>query len=314
MFGSAKKERERLEKIADLENVFHAEMRPRSTFAVTLPLAEPTLIERRRVAQVVREAVEAADGSFAEHRVNEVIDGLQKEPSLLSIGKPGPEFQLFAFEVAGVGVTVVLAPVRIKDIEGMATFFAPNDWETQGREIKRHKAHVAIYDTGFAAGPAGSGAPQGRDAAFNKAAAVTSVAAALGAELGALGVCWHKASNGLKPEGLATARDQLARGHAPIDLWIRVYRTLANPGEHPGVITSGLDPFVGFELEFVSSPTDVRIAQNFIRDLAVDLLDRDAVLAEGEVVVKGEEAARMELAEENGQKICRFDFCDPWDA
>lgn len=309
MFAGGKKERQRLEAIADLENTFHEQMRPRSAFAVVLPLAEPSDIERRRVVSIVRHFVEEAGGEFAEHDVNDVLDGLQREPSLLQFGKPEPEHQTFAFWLGGVGVAVILAPVRLKDIEGLASFFSPSDWEWAGRDVKRHQAHLAIYEFGFD----GPDQPTGRDAAFNRAAAATSVAVALGEELGALAVCWTSASNALRPEGLANARDDLVKGRAPVDLWIRVYRTLANPGDHPGVISSGLAPFTGFEVDVVSSPTDVRIAQNFLREVLVDLLDRDVTLSDGEVVTKGEEAARMELVVERDQKICRFTFVDPWE-
>lgn len=309
MFAGGKKERQRLEAIADLEHTFHEQLRPRSSFAVTLPLAQPSDIERRRVVQAVRTFVEEAGGEFQEHEINRVLDGLQREPSLLKFGKPQPEHQMFAFWLGGVGVAAILAPVRLKDIEGLASFFSPSDWEWVGRDVKRHQAHVGIYEFGFD----GPDQPKGRDAAFNRAAAATSVAVALGEELEAQAVCWNSSSNALRPEGLASAREDLVRGHAPVDLWVRIYRTLANPGEHPGVISSGLAPFTGFEVEVASSPTDVRVAQNFLHDVLVDLLDRDATIAHGDVVKKGEEAARAELTVERDQKLCRFTFVEPWE-
>lgn len=306
----SKKERERQEAVADIENTFHQQMRPRSVFAATLPLAEPTLIPRGRVVSLVRTFVEEAGGEFAIHEVSEVLDTLQREPGLLEFGKPDPEHQLLAFWVGGVGVAVILAPVRLKDIDGLASLFSPNDWEWSGREIKRHQAHVAIYEFGFE----GEEQPEGIDAAYNRAAAVTSVAAALGEEMGALAVCWHAASNALRPDGLATARDNIVKGRAPIDLWMRIYRTLANPGEHPGVITSGLNPFIGHEIEVTQSATDVLVAQNFVRWLAEEVVDRGREIVEGEAVRMDEETvARPELSENRGQPILRFTFIDPWE-
>lgn len=306
----SKNERARLEAVADIENTFHQQLRPRSVFAATLPLAEPTLIPRRRVVSLVRTLVEEAGGEIREHDANDTLDALQREPGLLEFGKPEPEHQLIALWVGGVGVAIILAPVRLKDIEGLASLFSPNDWEWIGRDVKRHKAHVAIYEFGFE----GREQPAGPDAAFNRAAAVTSVAAALGEELGALAVCWHTASNALRPDGLASAREDIVKGRAPVDLWMRVYRTMANPGEHPGVITSGLNPFIGHEIEVTPSATDVLIAQNFVRWLAVDIVDRGRPIADGEAIrMDDETAARPERAEERGQPIWRFTFVDPWD-
>ena len=310
MLDFGRKERERLAKIVDLENTFHEVMRPRALFTATLPLAVPTDMPRRRVVSVVSRAVEEAGGEAREHEINGVLDGLQREPGLVQIRKPEPEHQLIALWLGGVGVAITLAPVRIKDVDGLATYFAPHDWDEIGRQVKRHKAHVVLYDFGFE----GDEQPTGRDAAFNRAAAVTSAAAALGEELEALAVAWHASSTALKPEGLKTAREELVRGHAPLDLWTRYYRTEALPGEHSGVVTSGLQPFVGHEIEIPSSPTDVRTSQNFARQLASDLLDRGLEMRDGDVVKDGgEAAARVEAGRGGRRNVWRLTYVDPWE-
>ncbi|HUF55938.1 MAG TPA: hypothetical protein VMM55_05185 [Thermohalobaculum sp.] len=310
MFDIGRKERQRLEKIVDLENTFHEVMRPRSLFTATLPLAEPTEMPRRRVVSLVTRAVEEAGGEAREHEINGVLDGLQREPGLVQLRKPEPEHQLIALWLGGVGVAITLAPVRIKDVDGLATFFAPRDWDEVGRAVKRHKAHVVLYDFGFD----GEEQPAGRDAAFNRAAAVTTAAAALGGELGALAVAWRASSTALKPEGLAGAREDLVREHAPLDLWTRYYRTEALPGEHQGIVTSGLAPFVGHEIEIPSSPTDVRLAQNFARQLAADLLDRGLEISDGGIVKGADDlAARVERGVGGRQNVWRLTFVDPWE-
>lgn len=312
MFGSAKKERARLEKLVGLENAFHREYRDKAMFPATLPLAEPSMHERARVVSLVRTLVEEAGGEVREHEVNTAINGLQREPGLIQIGKPEPEHQLVALWVAGVGVAITIAPVRLKDMEGLASFFSPNDWEWAGKDVKRHKAHVAIYDFGF---EPGTEAPTGLDAAYNRATAVTSVAAALREELGALAVCWHAASNALRPEGLDAARQELMKGHAPGDLWLRLYRTEPLQGYHPGAITLGLNPFCGYEVEVTSSEIDIRDSQHFARQVALDVIDRGRMVGPGDVVEHDGLTARMELSKNrNGQDLWQFSFIDPWEA
>lgn len=316
VFGGGRKVRQRLEAIADLENTFHGQMRPRSLFAATLPLAEPSDMARRRVVSLVGRAVEEAGGTAEEHEITPVLDGLQREPALVRLRRPEPEHQLVALRLGGVGVAITLAPVRIRDVDGLATFFSPSDWERVGRDVKRHKAHVAIYDYGFDdPGDAAGGAPRdNRDAAFDRAAAVTTAAAALASELEPLAIAWHAASVALRPEGLRTAREELMRDRAPLDLWTRYYRTDALPGENPGIITSGLLPFVGHEIEVASSTVDIRIAQNFARRVARDLLDRGLELAEGAVLKTDDEtAARVSAGTGQRARVWRFTFVDAWE-
>lgn len=310
MFGSAKKERARMEKLVGLENAFHAEFREKAIFPCTLPLSEPSMIERGRVVQLVRTLVEDAGGTVTEHQVNTAINGMQREPGLIEIRKPEPEHQLIVLWVGGVGVAITIAPVRLKDIDGLASMFSPNDWEWIGKDVKRHGAHIAIYDFGFEDGSD----PKGPDAAYNRAAAVTLVAAAIAEETKALAICWHRSSNALRIEGLEQARKELAHDRTPGDLWLRLYRTEPIQGMQPGAITLGLDPFAGVEVEVVSSPTDIREAQHFARQVALNAIDRAAMVQPGQVVKLEETAGRMELTEnKHRQKIWQFELVDPWE-
>ncbi|MEM6945094.1 MAG: hypothetical protein AAF565_15225 [Pseudomonadota bacterium] len=117
--------------------------------------------------------------------------------------------------------------------------------------LRRQRFHIVIAPVGGDAGE--------RVAALYQATAVQTAAALLAKGAGAEGVFWNPSEGFQTTEDALDAARRARAGDVPIDKWVQLFPTHFSdlPGglgpEYPGMLTLGLRPFIGRELEMAPS-------------------------------------------------------------
>ena len=118
--------------------------------------------------------------------------------------------------------------------------------EGRGR-ISRARTHVEITEVQAAGG-------SDRDHNYDRAAAVTVVAAAVAGPVGAVAVVWHASRRAVSAEQLAPLVAALAQGQAPVPPWLGC---VARPAGARGVATRAPYPLLGAESAVAARPLPV---------------------------------------------------------
>jgi hypothetical protein len=204
--------------------------------------------------------------------------------------------------VADVALWVAWRTVPLDHYGELPRFVNPETWPGDPAQLATHGGHVEICDLGLVTRRPMSA----QDAAFNRAVAVTAVSAAIVRMALPLGILWHPARSALPPK---LFRDQLGRvlaGQAPLELWMRWFFLRGADGQRPGIITRGLAPFIGREVEVRPSTRPEAEAMALAFAAASHLIDRGGYIADGQIfsptpglsarVRVGESKARKGLA------------------
>lgn len=185
---------------------------------------------------------------------------------------PGAAFLI----VNGVQVTVSWQGVDAPRPGWARDYANPRLWPGAEAELAACRASVLVTEMGIPGetGPA---------AAFDRAAAVTLVAEALWPLTAGIGLLWSPARTGLGPARLGDAFDTVRSGRAALTLWMG-WREVppASPHECPGLVTRGLLPFVGREIEAPPSRVPAPEMLQHVIHLAAGLVDHQAALEDGQ--------------------------------
>ena len=155
----------------------------------------------------------------------------------------------FALSVAGVALAVMFVDAPLPEEAYGNALRLNRIWPEAASAMRAHRAHVVV----------GMVQEINRKTALAEASAVTLLAAALSELLPATAMIWTTAASITSPASLRAHAQRLATA-VPLDIWLQL-AWLDGPPTPDGkrtlaVLTQGLLPFVGRELEFAPRPLD----------------------------------------------------------
>jgi hypothetical protein len=135
-------------------------------------------------------------------------------------------------------------------------------WPDGDGRVSRARAHVAITEICTTGG-------DDLDHNYDRAAAVTIVAAAVARLTEAAAVVWHTSLCAVPAAQLPPLVAALAQGQAPVPLW---FGCPGRPEGASGAATRGLYPLLGAEIEIASPDMPVNTAFALALDLVAEIL------------------------------------------
>lgn len=297
-----------------LEQRLRRELARREHFSIILPLPEPLAAPDPKAFRESLRAVVAHSGATVD--LHPLMRGAAPSRSgllgrLLPTQAPESTGRDLFFVVSDVAIWIAFRDTPVGEEQDVARFVNPESWPAGQAELARHRAHVEICDLGLI----GQGRVLPADAAFNRAVAVTAAAAAVVRLALPLALLWLPARGALPP---AAFRDQLARvlaGHAPLELWMRWFFLRGGEGERPGIVTRGLAPFIGREIEVRPSARPESEALALAFAMASFLIDHQVQVSDGQLVTPAPGlTARVRLGESRvrrGLQVCELTVPPP---
>ncbi len=176
-----------------------------------------------------------------------------------------------------IGLTVNGVTMLIEGRDRPA--FSPSDlarldirsWLEGRARISRARTHVEITEVQASGG-------SDLDHNYDRAAAVTVVAAAVAGLPNAVAIVWHASRRAVPAEQLAPLVAALAKGQAPVPLWLGC---VGRPGGAKGVATRGLYPLLGAEIEVAAPGLPGNLAFEVALDLAAEIFRTGKPPADG---------------------------------
>ncbi|MFQ5566540.1 MAG: hypothetical protein ACE5EU_09275, partial [Paracoccaceae bacterium] len=139
------------------------------------------------------------------------------------------------------------------------------------RRIARARTHVEVAEI-----PGGGGGDL--DDNYDRAAAVTVLAAAVARLTEAAAVIWHTSHRAVSAGELARLTAALAQGQAPVSLWLG---RAGRPARAGGAATRGLLPLFGAEIEVEARDLPTDAAFEIACDMAQEVLRSGAPPEDG---------------------------------
>ncbi len=105
-----------------------------------------------------------------------------------------------------------------------------------------------------------------------------------------LAVFWHHGWTMNDPRSFLDATAELAAGRMPVDTWVGFAPVVPQgyePAEAIGMVSYGMRPMLGRELELAPRPGDPKIAHECLRGIAAQILDRGLELRDGMRIQSG---------------------------
>ncbi|MEL6477411.1 MAG: hypothetical protein AAFR17_08795 [Pseudomonadota bacterium] len=169
----------------------------------------------------------------------------------------------FPYNLAGEG----LRPIRA---------FDPAD------ALDRQLAHITISPV----------TPRKGDVIWTKAQATVmqASAAAICDLVATSAVHWHSSQGFQSPDHVQEAAEEAVGGRSPIDYWMQFYPLRPSNPEFAGrddlwgMLSLGLDPFTGREIELANAPISIKDAHMFSRATVWMLLDNGSVFRDRETI------------------------------
>lgn len=141
-----------------------------------------------------------------------------------------------------------------------------------------HQAYLSI---------SAGGALPGLEGAEAYAALVHFVAAAAVSITPSTAVFWNNGWALSRAETFSASANMLLQGKMPIGTWVSfavIVPTGMQPAQATGMVTYGLRPFIGRELELAPRPCEARSAFQTLSTISRKILDTGAVLSDGVTV------------------------------
>lgn len=242
---------------------------PRRTFAATLPVRVAPRFVPLDLLAVVCDMLEDSG-------VTAVID-----PELSVLEDEVVEGnRFFGRPQAAPKVALVINGVTIQVVGRDKPPFSPTDvgrlqygdWTSGKDKIARARGYVVLTELE-------GGASTDLDFNYDRATAVTVVAAAIDRLIGAIGIVWHTSQRALPAEKLTPMFKDLLEGNAPVDLWIA--RLPLSDGTS-GVATRGFYALLGAEIAVLSKRLSIDEAAQAASELATEILRGGEAPAHGE--------------------------------
>lgn len=181
------------------------------------------------------------------------------------------------YEVAGARVLVGYSPKAVPSTITTHALTSIESWSEGHSALQHQSGHVTI---GLVK------APRGYKAALKGATAVTLVAGALASNLPVSAAIFADSALVVDPADLRTSALEFARnGEPPVHLWVSRNPLMLEDEQgktKPMVITRGLKPFVGREIEFASNKYPLQLIASRVSDASSYLIKRGPILKDGE--------------------------------
>lgn len=192
---------------------------------------------------------------------------------------PGQSDGLDAGVLVVEGATVVVQSVaHAFDVEDMTPPLRTLRAGGADEAARSHTAHVTI---------SAGGALPGLEGAEAYAALVHFVAAAALSITPSRAVFWKNGWALSRAETFSTAGNMLLTGKMPVGTWLSfasVVPTGMQPSQGTGMVTYGLRPFIGRELELAPRPCDPRSAFQAVSAICRTIMDDGVVLVDGNTI------------------------------
>lgn len=207
------------------------------------------------------------------------------ESMLSPFGEPEAAIQHLSGAAGAFNVNVGDVPVAIIPVINPippgtldAAISTSRLWPEAGRALSGHTAHVIV---------AALKESRGHTDAINLAGAVMSVASCLCDVVSAIGVYWVTGETVTPAQRFQSYTEQLFGGAAPIEVWVQFIWLDGPPKDGArtiGVITTGLMPFIGREIEFLPAPLHPRVIADRLTGTISYLLSNGPVLRDGDTL------------------------------
>jgi hypothetical protein len=266
---------------ARLEAKTRDSLSKRAHFAAILPLAKPFEPDVLDLVEKAQRVVSPAGAKVLLHPDMRKLEKAEERRGLTSFLYRPTDTKMVYLVIDHVGVWIAARDEPMTHRGDLTRWPNPEVWPEGAETVSRHGAYVEICDLGFMR----DRGVERLDRAFNRAAAVTAAMAAVVASSEPLGMLWHPAKNGMRLDAFADQVAQAVMGQAPLDLWMRWFFVKPEVPQHrPGVITRGLFPFIGHEIEVRPSPAPSEDALRLAREFASMVIDRGARARTGMIV------------------------------
>jgi len=266
---------------ARLEAKTRDSLSKRAHFAAILPLAKPFEPDVLGIVEKAQRVVAPAGAKVLLHPAMRQIEKAEAGRGLSSLLHRPTDTKMMFLVIDHVGVWIAARDEPMTHRGDLSRWPNPEVWPEGEAAIAKHTAHVEICDLGFMR----DRGVERLDRAFNRAAAVTAAMAAVVTSSEPLGMLWHPAKNGVRLDAFADQVAHAVMGQAPLDLWMRwFYLKPETTGEKPGVLTRGLIPFIGHEIEVRPSPAPAEDALRLAHEFASMVIDRGARARTGMIV------------------------------
>lgn len=152
-------------------------------------------------------------------------------------------------------------------------------WPEAAQRLATHRAHAIVATLSEA---------EGFEQARTGAQTVTLAAAALCALMPTIGVYWDAGDTVVEASRFRESAQAMTQGRIPADMWIQ-FLWLDGPKTPAGertlaVVTTGLAPFVGREIEFQPAPLPPAVIAERVLGTIVYLLMNGPVLNDGDTL------------------------------
>lgn len=178
-------------------------------------------------------------------------------------------------DIEGAPVTLTAVPEPLQRERLVPPMKLIRNWQP-GAAVRGHAAHIQI---------ACGGTLPGLDGAEAYAAAVHFVAATVCATAPARAVFWAGAWTLNEPRAFADGARMILDGRMPLGAWIGFAAIVPRgyaPSDATGMVSYGMRPFIGRELELAPRPGDPQGAWRCITRVARAILDRGLPLRDGQ--------------------------------
>ena len=240
---------------------------PRLAFAATLPL---TALPRFSGVELLAAVCVMLEGTGVVATLEPELTKFDERPEAARVWnrpKTPPR--------AGLTVNGVTIMVEGHDRSG----FSPAElarldfrsWQNGRGRVGRARAHVEISEIHTSGG-------SDLDHNYDRAAAVTIVAAAVARLADATAVIWHNSLCAVPAAQLVSLVAALAQGQAPVPLW---FGCPGRPAGASGASTRGLYPLLGAEIEIASPDLPADSAFELALDLVAEILRAGEAPAHG---------------------------------
>lgn len=268
---------------ARIERKTREALAKRAHFSAILPLSEAYEPDLNGLVHKVQRIVAPSGAKVLLHPEMRKLEKAETG-GLLGFGAKPTETRMIFLVIDHVGVWIAARQGPLEHYGALGRWANPEVWPEGLTSLSNHAAWVEICDLGFMR----DRGVERLDRAFNRAAAVTAAMAAVAASSKGVGLLWHPARNALPIESFVDQVEQVILGRAPLDLWMRwFYVQPEDPALKAGVITRGLLPFVGHEVEVRPSQLAPEEAVELTYEFARMLIDRGTEPRTGMIVAPG---------------------------
>ncbi len=229
------------------------------------------------MAMLALERIAAVDGQELLRRALAYLPGA--EGRLLGGGEPDQGEAPLMLVIDDVVMTVMYVDRSLPPGTLDGAIAANRVWKEARQRLAAHRAHAIV---GLLQGG------NGLEAVRNAACFVTAVAAALSSLMPTIGVYWASGETVNDAALFRQRAEAIARGTLPLDIWVQLL-WLDGPRTPEGqrkfaVITTGLMPFVGREIEFQpAARPPLEVGQRVAGAISY-LLQHGPVLKDGDTV------------------------------